>query len=115
MPPACPFTDMCGIAGIFHPDVPKPVDPERVRAMADMLVHRGPDQSRGGLSIDWAPGGGPWKLMAERYRQEGAHFARAGLRWTPAKDWTLDLSRAVVLRGPGDRSWTIGLTREFDR
>ena len=36
---------MCGIAGIFHPDVPKPVDPARVRAMADTLAHRGPDGS----------------------------------------------------------------------
>jgi asparagine synthase (glutamine-hydrolysing) len=36
---------MCGIAGIFHIDVPKPVDPERVEAMADVLAHRGPDGS----------------------------------------------------------------------
>jgi asparagine synthase (glutamine-hydrolysing) len=36
---------MCGIAGIFHPSVPKPVDPARVRAMADTLAHRGPDGS----------------------------------------------------------------------
>ncbi|TMJ14370.1 MAG: asparagine synthase (glutamine-hydrolyzing), partial [Alphaproteobacteria bacterium] len=36
---------MCGIAGIFHPRVPKPVDPARVRAMADVLAHRGPDGS----------------------------------------------------------------------
>jgi len=36
---------MCGIAGLFHPDVPKPVQPARVRAMADALAHRGPDGS----------------------------------------------------------------------
>jgi asparagine synthase (glutamine-hydrolysing) len=36
---------MCGIAGLFHPDVPKPVDPARIRAMADVLAHRGPDGS----------------------------------------------------------------------
>jgi asparagine synthase (glutamine-hydrolysing) len=36
---------MCGIAGLFHPLVPKPVDPARVRAMADTLTHRGPDGS----------------------------------------------------------------------
>ncbi|MGF1550033.1 MAG: XrtA/PEP-CTERM system amidotransferase [Sphingomonadaceae bacterium] len=36
---------MCGIAGIFHPDIPKPVDPARMRAMADALAHRGPDGS----------------------------------------------------------------------
>jgi asparagine synthase (glutamine-hydrolysing) len=43
---------MCGIAGIFHPDVPKPVDPARVRAMCDVLAHRGPD----GSGIWTAPG-----------------------------------------------------------
>ncbi|WP_114951101.1 XrtA/PEP-CTERM system amidotransferase [Sphingosinicella terrae] len=45
---------MCGIAGIFHPDVPKPVDPARVRAMADRLAHRGPD----GSGVWTAPGVG---------------------------------------------------------
>ena len=34
---------MCGIAGIFYPATPKPVDPARVMAMADALAHRGPD------------------------------------------------------------------------
>ncbi|HEX5184538.1 MAG TPA: XrtA/PEP-CTERM system amidotransferase [Allosphingosinicella sp.] len=36
---------MCGIAGLFHPEIPKPVDPARIRAMADVLAHRGPDGS----------------------------------------------------------------------
>lgn len=45
---------MCGIAGIFHPDVPKPVDPARVEAMTETLVHRGPD----GSGIWTAPGVG---------------------------------------------------------
>jgi asparagine synthase (glutamine-hydrolysing) len=36
---------MCGIAGLFHPDVPKPVEAARVRAMTDVLAHRGPDGS----------------------------------------------------------------------
>jgi asparagine synthase (glutamine-hydrolysing) len=43
---------MCGIAGLFHPDVPKPVDPKRIRAMADSLAHRGPD----GSGVWTAPG-----------------------------------------------------------
>ncbi|MGR6328231.1 XrtA/PEP-CTERM system amidotransferase [Sphingomonas sp. XXL09] len=34
---------MCGIAGIFHPGTPKPVDPVRIRAMIATLSHRGPD------------------------------------------------------------------------
>jgi asparagine synthase (glutamine-hydrolysing) len=45
---------MCGIAGIFHPDVPKPVDPARVEAMTEILAHRGPD----GSGIWTAPGVG---------------------------------------------------------
>lgn len=36
---------MCGIAGIFHLETAKPVDPDRVRAMTDALAHRGPDGS----------------------------------------------------------------------
>ncbi|WP_057882656.1 XrtA/PEP-CTERM system amidotransferase [Tsuneonella troitsensis] len=43
---------MCGIAGIFHCGTPKPVDPARVNAMTDALVHRGPD----GGGIWTAPG-----------------------------------------------------------
>lgn len=34
---------MCGIAGIFHPLTPKPVERARLRAMAGALAHRGPD------------------------------------------------------------------------
>jgi asparagine synthase (glutamine-hydrolysing) len=45
---------MCGVAGIFHLTVPKPVDPARVRAMADVLAHRGPD----GSGVWTAPGVG---------------------------------------------------------
>jgi asparagine synthase (glutamine-hydrolysing) len=39
---------MCGMTGIFHLETAKPVDPVRVRAMADAMLHRGPD------------GGGVW-------------------------------------------------------
>ena len=45
---------MCGIAGIFHPLLPKPVDETRVRAMTDTLAHRGPD----GSGVWCAPGVG---------------------------------------------------------
>jgi asparagine synthase (glutamine-hydrolysing) len=38
---------MCGIAGIFAPG--RQVDPDRVRAMADAIAHRGPDDS--GLEV----------------------------------------------------------------
>ncbi|MBW4329521.1 amidotransferase 1, exosortase A system-associated [Stakelama sp. CBK3Z-3] len=34
---------MCGIAGLFYPETPKPVDPARIAAMTEALAHRGPD------------------------------------------------------------------------
>jgi len=43
---------MCGIAGIFHLETAKPVDPARLRKMTDSLTHRGPD----GSGIWTAPG-----------------------------------------------------------
>jgi asparagine synthase (glutamine-hydrolysing) len=43
---------MCGIAGIFHVESSKPVDPERVKRMTDAIAHRGPD----GSGIWTAPG-----------------------------------------------------------
>ena len=43
---------MCGIAGIFHLEAPKPVDPARIERMCDAIAHRGPD----GHGIWTAPG-----------------------------------------------------------
>ncbi|MXP14250.1 amidotransferase 1, exosortase A system-associated [Altererythrobacter confluentis] len=45
---------MCAIAGIFHCETPKPVDPRRVERMCDALAHRGPD----GAGVWTAPGVG---------------------------------------------------------
>ena len=45
---------MCGIAGIFHTQTPKPVDPARVTRMCDAIAHRGPD----GEGVWTAPGVG---------------------------------------------------------
>lgn len=45
---------MCGIAGIFHTEGLKPVDPERVRLMCNAIAHRGPD----GEGVWTAPGVG---------------------------------------------------------
>lgn len=45
---------MCGIAGIFHLETAKPVDPARLRKMTDSLTHRGPD----GSGVWTAPGVG---------------------------------------------------------
>lgn len=36
---------MCGIAGIYHLETAKPVDPVRLRKMTDSMGHRGPDGS----------------------------------------------------------------------
>lgn len=43
---------MCGIAGLFHLETAKPVAEPRVRAMADIQAHRGPD----GSGVWTAPG-----------------------------------------------------------
>ena len=43
---------MCGLAGIFHLNTPKPVDPARVERMCDAIAHRGPD----GFGVWTAPG-----------------------------------------------------------
>ena len=45
---------MCGIAGLFHPGTPKPVEPARIGRMTQALVHRGPD----GEGVWTAPGVG---------------------------------------------------------
>ncbi len=45
---------MCGIAGIFHYQTVKPVDPRRVERMTQALAHRGPD----GAGVWTAPGVG---------------------------------------------------------
>ena len=45
---------MCGIAGLFYPATPKPVDPARIVAMNDAQLHRGPD----GGGVWTAPGVG---------------------------------------------------------
>ncbi len=45
---------MCGIAGIFHLETAKPVDPARLTAMTDAMLHRGPD----GSGVWTAPGVG---------------------------------------------------------
>ncbi len=43
---------MCGIAGLFHPAQPRPLDPARVAAMLAPMRHRGPD----GEGVWHAPG-----------------------------------------------------------
>lgn len=75
--------------------------------------HRGQDASAGGLSLDWRILA-DLQAMVERYRVDNSHAARAGLRWTPAKGWALDASRAQPTSGRREPTWTLAVTREFD-
>lgn len=79
------------------------------------LLHGAADRGRGGVGADWAPTGGAWRLVAEAYRESGGRFVRAGMRWSPTEDWTVDLSRALHRGGNGESSWTLGVARQFDR
>jgi hypothetical protein len=38
---------------------------------------------------------------------------RAGLRWFATELWTFDVSRAQRLHGPGESTWTVGVTRRI--
>jgi asparagine synthase (glutamine-hydrolysing) len=51
---------MCGICGLVHADPAVPVEPERVRQMADAIVHRGPDED--GYYVDGHVGLGMRRL-----------------------------------------------------
>ncbi|MDP3761462.1 MAG: hypothetical protein Q8R01_13195 [Ramlibacter sp.] len=76
--------------------------------------HAGSDENRYGVSVEWAPREN-WSLTAERYAEERTHFVRAGLRWAANADWTFDVSRAHRLRGPGESTWIVGMTRAIAR
>lgn len=78
------------------------------------FAHRGPDQGRSGIALEWAARPG-WSVLGERYYEDRTHFARAGLRWTAGQAWTIDLSRALRLRGAGESAWTLGASWQFGR
>ncbi|MBL0768138.1 amidotransferase 1, exosortase A system-associated [Sphingopyxis sp. DHUNG17] len=59
---------MCGIAGIYHPETAKPVDPARLRAMLEPMGHRGPD----GSGVWTAPGVGLGHLRLSIIDIEGS-------------------------------------------
>lgn len=59
---------MCGIAGIFHLETAKPVDPARLRAMLAPMQHRGPD----GTGTWTAPGVGLGHLRLSIIDIEGS-------------------------------------------
>jgi len=78
------------------------------------FLHRAPDQNRSGVAAEWAPVAG-WSLVAERFLADQTHYARAGVRWALAEGWSVDLSRAQRLRGPGESNWTLGAIWQFSR
>ena len=78
------------------------------------FVRRGADEDRSGVSPEWTGYSG-WAVTIERYLETGSHFARAGARWAISEAWSIDLSRAQRLRGPGASSWTLGATWQFPR
>ena len=59
---------MCGIAGIYHLETAKPVDPSRLRAMLHPMAHRGPD----GSGVWTAPGVGLGHLRLSIIDVEGS-------------------------------------------
>jgi len=72
------------------------------------------DQDRSGVSVEWTARPG-WSITGERYLEVQTHFVRAGLRWAISEAWSVDLSRAHRLRGPGESTWTLGATWQFAR
>lgn len=78
------------------------------------LVHRGDDLSRYGASVEWSAAPA-WSLVAERYKEEGSHFVRAGVRFLAAESWSIDLSRSHRLGAAGASAWTVGATRALGR
>jgi hypothetical protein len=76
------------------------------------FVRASSDENRAGVSVEWFPRE-HWSLTAERYLEQQAHFVRAGLRWFATELWTFDVSRAQRLHGPGESTWTLGVTRRI--
>lgn len=78
------------------------------------FLYRSGDESRYGVAAEWSPVK-DWTLVVERFRAEQTHFVRAGARWSFREGWSVDLSRAQRLSGPGASDWTMGATWEFAR
>lgn len=78
------------------------------------FLHRAADDSRYGVAAEWSPVS-QWSLVVERFRAEQTHFVRAGVRWALRDGWSVDLSRAQRLSGPGVSDWTLGAAWEFAR
>jgi hypothetical protein len=78
------------------------------------FVHRDEDANRYGAAVEWMPLR-TWSLLAERYKERDAHFARAGVRWLGGEHWSIDVGRSFHISGPRASAWTVGATFQFDR
>ncbi len=72
------------------------------------------DTQRGGLALEWAPLES-CSFVAERFRESGANYWRAGARWTLTSTASVDLSRAGALSGSASPWWTLGVNWAFAR
>lgn len=78
------------------------------------LRHDQQDTARAGLALEWSPLA-PLSFVAERFREGGANFWRAGARWSLVPSLNLDLSHARGQQSGAPAWWTLGLTWVFDR
>ena len=76
-------------------------------------LRRDHDFARGGVSFEWEAWD-RWTLIGERYLETGTHYARAGTHWAGGRRWSLDLSYAHRLAGPGASTWSLGVTLPLD-
>ena len=83
-----------------------------LNAGRDFLRDR-PNLSRSGAAVEWLATPN-WLLVAERFREVGLDFWRAGIRYVPQDGISIDLSRAEGLAGAPSR-WALGLNLAFDR
>jgi hypothetical protein len=77
------------------------------------FLQRTANSSRSGAAIEW-DASASWSLLAERFREVGLDFWRAGIRYSPRPEFSVDLSRAEGMAGAPDR-WALGLSFAFSR
>ena len=89
------------------------VDSVAVHLNAGRDFRRGePHSSRSGVAVEWMPAAA-WSAVAERYRESGANFWRAGGRWSPTPELSVDISRAAGMSGGPAPWWTLGMKLAF--
>jgi len=72
------------------------------------------DETRAGAALEWAPVPA-WSFVAERFREGGVNYWRAGARYAASSAVSIDLSQARGVSGSAPAWWTIGLNWVFAR